>query len=40
MIYDKAIVKRENIMKELEQEGIPLHEDTLKTQKILNAYLK
>lgn len=37
--YDEAFMNRENVMEELEQKGILLHEDSLKTQKILKAYL-
>lgn len=37
--YDAAVTNREKVMNALEQEGILKHEDSLKTQKILDAYL-
>lgn len=38
--FDAAASSRKELMDILEEEGILLHEDSLKTQKILDAYLK
>lgn len=37
--YDDAAENREKVMNALEKQGILKHEDSLKTQKILDAYL-
>lgn len=38
--FETASSNREKVMDALDTEGILMHEDSLKTQKILDAYLK